>query len=253
MDGDVLLTFRSPASLRDGCPPELSFGEWTESDPLPPHDDDVEGFNLASPPGSLVQEPQDIQGLPYHVPNHPGFPPSAVCVPIPSCPSAQLSNNQQAQGSVNPTAIPPTPQQGNEMTSDGVSNFSIGYTRDPDEPSQNPNQTTGGSAGLPARARTRLGITLTFPDGKRCDQRYCVSMQLAVPSLLRTTSPVVLFVGPTWGMLDHDGVVVDRFFPGTSIPCPFLIQNSVVRVRKRASLPVAGDKFRSGGLRFPYA
>ncbi len=45
-DGNVLFVSRSPISLRDECPPELSFGSWCEGDPLPAYDDEVAGFNL---------------------------------------------------------------------------------------------------------------------------------------------------------------------------------------------------------------
>jgi hypothetical protein len=62
---------------------------------LPSFDDDVVGFNLVSPPGSLVQKPQDIPELPVHVPDHPAFPPSAVCVPIPA-PLGQASKVSDA-------------------------------------------------------------------------------------------------------------------------------------------------------------
>jgi hypothetical protein len=42
--------------------------------------------------------------------------------------------------------------------------------------------------------------------------------------------------------MDSQGSAVDRFLPGTSTPCPFLEQDSAVRVRQRVSLPVAGNK-----------
>ncbi len=83
-NGEALTTFRSPASLRDGSPPELSFGNWSDSDPLPNFEDDVTGFSLGPPSGPLVHEPREIPELPVHIPNHPGFGPSAVVVPIPA-------------------------------------------------------------------------------------------------------------------------------------------------------------------------
>ncbi len=58
--GEMLVTFRSPTSLRDGSPSELSFGTWQDSDALPEFEDDVTGFSLRAPPGSLVREPQEI-------------------------------------------------------------------------------------------------------------------------------------------------------------------------------------------------
>jgi hypothetical protein len=83
-NGDVLLTFRSPISLRIESPPELSFGDWSSSDSLPDFEDDVAGFDLGEPRGRLVHEPQEIPELPVHVPDHPAFPTSAVTVPIPA-------------------------------------------------------------------------------------------------------------------------------------------------------------------------
>jgi hypothetical protein len=81
-----------------------------------------------------------------------------------------------------------------------------------------------------------------FPDGERRTQRYSVSMTLPVPifrqqmaALLRTASPVV-------EVLDHQGSVMDHHFrPGTNIPCPYLEQNCVLRIRQRSSLPVVGE------------
>jgi hypothetical protein len=48
--------------------------------------------------------------------------------------------------------------------------------------------------------------------------------------LLGTMSPVVLAVGPEWVELDHHGLISDRTLPGSITPCPFLTDNSVVRV-----------------------
>jgi hypothetical protein len=78
------VTFRSPASLRDGSPPEFSFGTWTDSEALPEFEDDVTGFGLDAPPGNSVHEPVEVSELPVHFPNHPGFSPSVVSVPIPA-------------------------------------------------------------------------------------------------------------------------------------------------------------------------
>jgi hypothetical protein len=40
-DGDKLLVFRSPLSMRGGCDDDLSFGNWRVTDNLPLYDDDV--------------------------------------------------------------------------------------------------------------------------------------------------------------------------------------------------------------------
>ncbi len=47
-DGDALFVFRSPASLREGSPSELSFDGWNPGDELPDYDDDVTGFGLTT-------------------------------------------------------------------------------------------------------------------------------------------------------------------------------------------------------------
>ncbi len=46
-DGDKLLVFRSPPSMREGCAGDLSFGNWGVGDDLPLHDDDVSSFELS--------------------------------------------------------------------------------------------------------------------------------------------------------------------------------------------------------------
>jgi hypothetical protein len=49
-EGDALVAFRSPASMRDGSPSQFSFADWGSSDPLPDYEDDVSGFTLSAPP-----------------------------------------------------------------------------------------------------------------------------------------------------------------------------------------------------------
>jgi hypothetical protein len=80
-EGDVLVTFRSPFSVRDGCPAELSFAEWQPNDPLPEFNDDIYGFGLGSPPGNLTEAPEEHPGRPVHFPDHPAFgPTSSECL-----------------------------------------------------------------------------------------------------------------------------------------------------------------------------
>ncbi len=52
----------------------------------------------------------------------------------------------------------------------------------------------------------------------------------AMGALLGTRSPIFLTVSPDWDTLDHLGVVSARVFPGSSTLCPYLYQDSVVRV-----------------------
>ena len=86
-EGDSLTVFRSPPSLLDNCPSDLSFGDWSVHDSLPLYDDDVTGFPLCSPYDSLVEHPSALDGVPVFSPSHPSFPPSSVLVPVRAAPS----------------------------------------------------------------------------------------------------------------------------------------------------------------------
>jgi hypothetical protein len=85
-EGDVLQVFRFPASLLDGCDPDLSFGTWQPKDSLPDYDNDISGFPLVSPYEDLVEIPEALEGVPVYNPVHSSFPPSSVLVPIPAVP-----------------------------------------------------------------------------------------------------------------------------------------------------------------------
>jgi hypothetical protein len=87
-DGDVLTVFRSPASLLEGCPAELSFGMWGVREPLPAFDDDVTGFSLSD---GLVEAPLLLDGVPVHNPSNLSFPSSSVFVPVPAAPILSAS------------------------------------------------------------------------------------------------------------------------------------------------------------------
>ncbi len=86
-DGDKLMVFRSPPSMRKGCDDDLSFGLWSVTDDLPLHDDDVTSFEVDQPYEDLVEDPIAVEGVPVGVPHHPSFPPSGVVVPIRSRPT----------------------------------------------------------------------------------------------------------------------------------------------------------------------
>ncbi len=86
-DGDQLLVFRSPPSMRDGCDADLSFGNWGVTDALPQYDDDVTSFELIQPYDDLLEYPAEGFSIPVDVPNHPSFPISGVVVPIRSRPN----------------------------------------------------------------------------------------------------------------------------------------------------------------------
>ena len=230
----MLVTLRSPISLRNESPSEFSFGDWSSVDPLPDFVDDVTGFTLGAPHGSLVNEPQEIPELPVHIPDHPAFPPSSVTVPIPA--SAALSPS---------TAIIPVASGGDLTPTPTLIPTGTGAS-----PSPNVNDLSSGDRPLPPgrappgitegpRHRIRLGITLTFPDGERCDQRYSAhpgwtveQFKARMASLLETSAPIRLTLSPIWDELDHHGTVSMRFHPSSGSPCPFLDQNSVVRVHQ---------------------
>jgi hypothetical protein len=88
-DGNILDAYqisRSPASMREGAPAELSFGEWDGKD-LPHYDDHTSGeyeepedeFESAPVP-TAVERPVD---WPTRLPSHPLFGDSLVEVPTP--------------------------------------------------------------------------------------------------------------------------------------------------------------------------
>jgi hypothetical protein len=232
-DGDALVTFRSPTSLRDKSPPEFSFGNWSTSDPLPAFEDDVTGFTLEAPPGSLVREPREIPELPVHMPDHPSFPPSSVFVPIPASaslvpgPSGVVSPSSSAISARSVSSHVSSSGDENIQETNAGASLPLGRGHDPSAHSGE------------LRTPVRLGITLTFPDGERCDQRYSAHPRWTVPgfkarmaSLLDTRLPIRLLLSPDWHELDHPGTVSLRVLPGSTSSCPYLEQNSVVRVHQ---------------------
>ena len=88
--GETLTLFRSPPSMLEQCPADLSFGDWGVHDQLPAYDDDVSGFSVTAPYGSFVEVPEEMVGVPVHNPSHPSFPTSTVMVPISAVPSLQV-------------------------------------------------------------------------------------------------------------------------------------------------------------------
>ncbi len=131
---------------------------------------------------------------------------------------------------------------GQSEIAQGITSSSDGFPgtqeRSDDFPIPGGDNGPAGAASV-TRTRIRIGLTLTFPDGERVDQRYSAHPGWTVSSfkermrdLLRTTFPVELTVGPEWGELDHTGSIGDRTPPGSTAHCPFLAHNSVVRVRQ---------------------
>jgi hypothetical protein len=80
-------------------------------------------------------------------------------------------------------------------------------------------------------------ITLLYPGGERPAHLHTVfngmsvfRLKLDVGTMLNTSSPLTLEVGPTWASLDHGGAITDRISLPSGLPCPFLAQGSEVRV-----------------------
>ncbi len=135
-EGETLITFRSPASLRNGSSPELSFGDWAESDSLPAFEDDVTGFSLGAPPEPLVHEPREISDLPVQVPDHPGFSPSAIVVPIPASAAISVLSDEivQSGGPVKQDDASKPRRSERNRVRNGVSDNNMVGERSPEEP-----------------------------------------------------------------------------------------------------------------------
>ncbi len=82
-------------------------------------------------------------------------------------------------------------------------------------------------------------IRLLFPDGEAPTLIYTVYqnmpvslLRLRLSNILEALFLVHLLVGPSWttDILEHDGAITDRFFPGTDTPCPYLQRGSRVLV-----------------------
>jgi hypothetical protein len=75
-DGEPLIPFRSPPSMRGAGASSYSFENWSINDPLPQYEDHVSGVPL-SQPSSVVTVPSPSQILSdnsgFHFPFHPAF------------------------------------------------------------------------------------------------------------------------------------------------------------------------------------
>jgi hypothetical protein len=91
---------------------------------------------------------------------------------------------------------------------------------------------------LPTAGTTgRFSINLLFPDRELPDQAFWVTTSMTVPTLKRSladllhvSTPLSLFVGPDWNLLDHDGFIVSPLLSDGVTPCPFLQPGSFLRV-----------------------
>jgi hypothetical protein len=85
----------------------------------------------------------------------------------------------------------------------------------------------------------RFSVRLQFPNGERPSLVYSVHggmlvsvLRHRVMTFLEAQHPVHLLVGLSWehDILEHEGTITDRVFPGTQIPCPYLQQGWNVNV-----------------------
>ena len=84
LDGDKIIPYRAPASIREGGDEELSFRNWDESAPLPDFQDHVTGHQLINPPMRKTEStaPYPEDGAYIHPDNQFFGPPSVVKVPL---------------------------------------------------------------------------------------------------------------------------------------------------------------------------
>ena len=84
-NGEALIAYRSPPNMRSEVPDELSFQEWTATDPLPAFSDEVSGFELSPPDwdGAVLSPAANDLLFPVHFPEHAKFGPVSV-VPVPA-------------------------------------------------------------------------------------------------------------------------------------------------------------------------
>jgi hypothetical protein len=82
VDGDVIIPYRSPLSVRNGGDEDLSFKDWDEEQPLPSYQDHVTGYGLAQPRSLRPRSDPKPDESQYVHPSHSSFgPPSMVKVP----------------------------------------------------------------------------------------------------------------------------------------------------------------------------
>jgi hypothetical protein len=82
-DGDGIIPYRAPLSIRKGEEASLSFEGWNVDQPLPDYQDHVTGHNLCAPPVSQQESSGTSNRISHYVfPDNPSFgPPSTVKVP----------------------------------------------------------------------------------------------------------------------------------------------------------------------------
>ena len=78
-DGEALIAYRPPNNPGTTVNEGLSFGEWTEDDPLPLYQDHITGYPLLSPvDGTALTSEERPPEWPSQHPSHPAFGPRSV-------------------------------------------------------------------------------------------------------------------------------------------------------------------------------
>jgi hypothetical protein len=109
LEGNVIIPYRSPLSVREGGDTNLSFQGWHESAPLPEFQDHVTGHKLMNPPPikSKTTLAPSVDH-PYEYPNNPIFGPSSVvrvpCPPKLKPPDSVGRSTEDMEGLLNPAA-----------------------------------------------------------------------------------------------------------------------------------------------------
>jgi hypothetical protein len=92
----------------------------------------------------------------------------------------------------------------------------------------------------------RFQIHLRFPNEELPSQSLMVSVSMTVPvlesaiaCLMGISPPLLLFVAPRWDLLDHPGFIVDRCLSDRITPCPYLEQDSFLRVLSQRIAPLS--------------
>jgi hypothetical protein len=83
VEGDVIVPYRAPQSMRESEDASLSFAGWNVDQPLPHYQDHVTGHNLMAPSVSQDGSPKSARQVSRYIqPNNPNCgPPSTIKVP----------------------------------------------------------------------------------------------------------------------------------------------------------------------------
>jgi hypothetical protein len=104
LNGESIIAYRSPETIREGERDEFSFCGWTIEDPLPEFQDHVSGHKLTRPAIEKTMK-SNVEGTSFSHPNNPMFgPESVVKVHTPSKFKFQLVKDREMDGDQNSKA-----------------------------------------------------------------------------------------------------------------------------------------------------